>query len=150
MALRSVRWVTGHGAGWADWAAAVLFPAEATTTGASAFPLDAGEADDMSNPRIRLHQGDLPAGLQFPIGVAIDTETLGLKPHRDRLCVVQLSPGDGSADVVQIAAGKASAPNLAKLLKNKKITKIFHFGRFDLAERDDAVRGGPGPRRAAT
>ena len=83
---------------------------------------------------IRYHKGDLPNLDHYNVdAVAIDTETLGLKPHRDRLCVVQLSPGDGSADVVQIAAGKASAPNLAKLLKNKKITKIFHFGRFDLA-----------------
>ena len=83
---------------------------------------------------IRYHKGDLPNLDHYNVdAVAIDTETLGLKPHRDRLCVVQLSPGDGSADVVQIAAGKASAPNLSKLLKNRKITKIFHFGRFDLA-----------------
>ncbi len=83
---------------------------------------------------IRYHKGDLPNLDHYNVdSVAIDTETLGLKPHRDRLCVVQLSPGDGSADVVQISAGKASAPNLVKLLKNKKITKIFHFGRFDLA-----------------
>jgi ribonuclease D len=83
---------------------------------------------------IRYHRGDLPNLDHYNVeAVAIDTETLGLKPHRDRLCVVQLSPGDGSADVVQIANGKIAAPNLAKLLKNKKITKIFHFGRFDLA-----------------
>ena len=83
---------------------------------------------------IRYHRGDLPNLDHYNVdAVAIDTETLGLKPHRDRLCVVQLSPGDGSADVVQIPNGKVSAPNLAKLLKNKKITKIFHFGRFDLA-----------------
>lgn len=83
---------------------------------------------------IRYHRGDLPNLDHYNVdSVAIDTETLGLKPHRDRLCVVQLSPGDGSADVVQIANGKVAAPNLAKLLKNKKITKIFHFGRFDLA-----------------
>ena len=83
---------------------------------------------------IRYHKGDLPNLDHYNVdAVAIDTETLGLKPHRDRLCVVQLSPGDGSADVVQIPNGKVSAPNLAKLLKNKKITKIFHFGRFDLA-----------------
>jgi ribonuclease D len=83
---------------------------------------------------IRYHKGDLPNLDHYNVeAVAIDTETLGLKPHRDRLCVVQLSPGDGSADVVQIPAGKISAPNLARLLKNKKITKIFHFARFDVA-----------------
>jgi ribonuclease D len=83
---------------------------------------------------IRYHRGDLPNLDHYNVdAVAIDTETLGLKPHRDRLCVVQLSPGDGSADVVQIANGKIAAPNLSKLLKNRKITKIFHFGRFDLA-----------------
>lgn len=83
---------------------------------------------------IRHHKGDLPNLDHYDVAaVAIDTETLGLKPLRDRLCVVQLSPGDGSADVVQIPAGKVSAPNLVKLMKNRKITKIFHFGRFDLA-----------------
>jgi ribonuclease D len=83
---------------------------------------------------IRYHRGDLPNLDHYNVdAVAIDTETLGLKPHRDRLCVVQLSPGDGSADVVQIPNGRIAAPNLAKLLKNSKITKIFHFGRFDLA-----------------
>ena len=65
--------------------------------------------------------------------VAIDTETLGLNPHRDRLCVVQLSLGDGSADVIQIAPGQRKAPNLVKMLKDRSITKLFHFGRFDLA-----------------
>jgi ribonuclease D len=83
---------------------------------------------------IRYHRGDLPNLDHYNVdSVAIDTETLGLKPHRDRLCVVQLSPGDGSADVVQIPHGRIAAPNLAKLLRNRKITKIFHFGRFDLA-----------------
>jgi ribonuclease D len=83
---------------------------------------------------IRYHKSDLPNLDHYDVeAVAIDTETLGLKPHRDRLCVVQLSPGDGSADVVQIPAGQISAPNLARLLKNKKITKIFHFARFDVA-----------------
>jgi ribonuclease D len=83
---------------------------------------------------IRYHRGDLPNLDNYNVdAVAIDTETLGLKPHRDRLCVVQLSPGDGSADVVQIPNGKIAAPNLAKLLKNRKITKIFHFARFDVA-----------------
>lgn len=83
---------------------------------------------------IRVHKGDLPDLSHYNVAsVAIDTETLGLNPYRDRLCVVQLSPGDGTADVVQIAAGQKTAPNIIKLLKSKKITKIFHFGRFDLA-----------------
>ena len=82
---------------------------------------------------IRLHRGDLPDLSRYTQSVAIDTETLGLNPHRDRLCVVQLSNGDGSADVVQIPAGHTDAPNLKKLLGNPDITKIFHFARFDLA-----------------
>jgi ribonuclease D len=82
---------------------------------------------------IRLHRGDLPNLSAYKGAVAIDTETLGLDPHRDRLCVVQLSPGDGSADVVQIAAGQTKAPNIERLLADKSITKIFHFARFDLA-----------------
>ncbi len=82
---------------------------------------------------IRLHRSDLPDLSNYTSSVAIDTETLGLNPHRDRLCVVQLSNGDGSADVVQIAAGQREAPNLKRLLGDAAITKIFHFGRFDLA-----------------
>ncbi|EJF98886.1 hypothetical protein MEI_00053 [Bartonella vinsonii subsp. arupensis Pm136co] len=83
---------------------------------------------------IRVHQGDLPNLDNYQVdAIAIDTETLGLLPHRDRLCVVQLSSGDGTADVIQIAKGQKSAPNLVKLLADKAITKIFHFGRFDLA-----------------
>jgi ribonuclease D len=82
---------------------------------------------------IRLHRGDLPDLSRYTTSVAIDTETLGLNPHRDRLCVVQLSPGDGSADVVQIASGQRAAPNLTKLLGDPAVTKIFHFARFDLA-----------------
>jgi ribonuclease D len=82
---------------------------------------------------IRLHRGDLPDLTRYQGGaVAIDTETMGLDPRRDRLCVVQLSPGDGTADVVQMPAGGASAPNLARLLADPGILKIFHFGRFDL------------------
>jgi len=81
---------------------------------------------------IRLHRGDLPNLTGYKGAVAIDTETMGLDPHRDRLCVVQLSPGDGSADVVQIAAGQKQAPNLQKLLADKSILKIFHYARFDL------------------
>jgi ribonuclease D len=81
---------------------------------------------------IRLHRGDLPNLSAYKGAVAIDTETMGLDPRRDRLCVVQLSPGDGSADVVQIAAGQTKAPNIERLLADKSIVKIFHFGRFDL------------------
>ena len=83
---------------------------------------------------IRFHKNDLPDLSRYSVeAVAIDTETLGLNPHRDRLCVVQLSPGDGTADVVQIAPGQRQAPNLVALLGNPGITKIFHYGRFDLA-----------------
>jgi ribonuclease D len=82
---------------------------------------------------IRLHRGDLPDLSGYGAIVAIDTETLGLNPNRDRLCVVQLSAGDGSADVVQIPADGAKAPNLVKLLADPKRLKLFHFARFDLA-----------------
>lgn len=83
---------------------------------------------------IRFHKNDLPDLSHYQVdAVAIDTETLGLKPHRDRLCLVQISPGDGTADVIQIDPGQKKAPNLVRLLKDRSITKIFHFGRFDLA-----------------
>ncbi len=83
---------------------------------------------------IRYHENDLPDLKNYDVeAIAIDTETLGLKPHRDRLCVVQLSPGDGTADVVRIAADQKKAPNIQALLRNRKITKLFHFGRFDIA-----------------
>lgn len=83
---------------------------------------------------IRFHKHDLPDLSHYNVpAVAIDTETLGLNPHRDRLCVVQISPGDGTADVIQIAPGQKEAPNLVKLLKDPAITKIYHFGRFDIA-----------------
>jgi|SRR5512144_572276 ribonuclease D len=82
---------------------------------------------------IRVHRGDLPDLSHYRVGaVAVDTETMGLDPHRDRLCVVQLSPGDGTADVVQIPAGVNAAPNLTRLLSDGAILKIFHFARFDL------------------
>ena len=81
---------------------------------------------------VRLHRGDLPDLTRYTDSVAIDTETMGLDPNRDRLCVVQISPGDGSADVVQIPAGTHSAPNLSKILSDPAILKIFHFARFDL------------------
>jgi len=95
---------------------------------------------------IRVHRGDLPDLSHYQVpAVAIDTETMGLDPHRDRLCVVQLSPGDGSADVIQIPPGGAAAPNLTKLLLDAAILKIFHFGRFDLAalQRGFGVMAGP-------
>jgi ribonuclease D len=82
---------------------------------------------------IRVHSGDLPAGVDFGAAVAIDTETLGLDVRRDRLCVVQLSSGDGSAEIVQIAAGQTRAPNIEKLLSDASVVKLFHFGRFDMA-----------------
>ena len=82
---------------------------------------------------IRLHRGDLPDLSRYKGAVAIDTETMGLDHKRDRLCVVQLSPGDGSADVVQIPPGTPNAPNLKKLLADQSILKIFHFARFDIA-----------------
>jgi ribonuclease D len=82
---------------------------------------------------IRLHRGDLPDLSRYTNSVAIDTETMGLNPHRDRLCVVQMSNGDGSSDIVQVPKGHSDAPNLKKLLADPKILKIFHFARFDLA-----------------
>ncbi len=86
---------------------------------------------------ITLHQGDLPDGLEFGTSVAVDTETLGLHPHRDRLCLVQLSAGDGDAHLVQIPAENIKAPNLCRLIDDAKIVKIFHFGRFDIATLDN-------------
>ena len=82
---------------------------------------------------IRLHRGDLPDLARYQGAVAVDTETMGLVPGRDRLCVVQLSPGDGSADVVLIPPGATEAPNLKALLADANRLKIFHFARFDLA-----------------
>jgi ribonuclease D len=94
---------------------------------------------------VRLHRGDLPDLTRYTDSVAIDTETMGLHPHRDRLCVVQLSNGDGSADVVQIPKDQTDAPNLKALLANPKITKIFHFARFDIATLDNAFGVMPQP-----
>jgi ribonuclease D len=82
---------------------------------------------------IHFHHGDLPDGLSLGPIVAIDTETMGLDPRRDRLCVVQLSSGDGHAHVVQIAKGQKTAPNLQRLLTDPATLKLFHFGRFDVA-----------------
>ena len=80
-----------------------------------------------------LYQGDLPDGLDLGPIVAIDCETMGLNPHRDRLCVVQLSGGDGNAHLVQVAKGQTEAPNLCKILTDPNVLKLFHFGRFDIA-----------------
>lgn len=84
---------------------------------------------------IRSHKGDISdeAMARYTGDIAIDTETLGLVPRRDRLCVVQLSPGDGTADVIQIASGQKRAPNLVALLKDRRKRKLFHYGRFDIA-----------------
>ena len=82
---------------------------------------------------IHLHQGDLPDGLDMGAVVAIDTETMGLVPHRDRLCLVQLSAGDGTAHLVQIRDKAAPAPNLTRMLADPAVLKLFHFGRFDIA-----------------
>jgi ribonuclease D len=82
---------------------------------------------------VHLHRGDLPADLSFPDGVAVDTETMGLRLRRDPLCVIQLSAGDGDAHVVQLDRSTYDAPNLKALLASPAIVKIFHFGRFDLS-----------------
>jgi len=81
----------------------------------------------------KVYKGDLPDNLTLGSVIAIDCETMGLNPNRDRLCVVQLSAGDGDAHLVQISQGQDRAPNLCKILENQKILKIFHFGRFDIA-----------------
>ncbi|GGE15690.1 ribonuclease D [Gemmobacter megaterium] len=82
---------------------------------------------------VHLYQSDLPDGLNLGPVVAIDTETMGLDPRRDRLCLVQLSSGDGNAHLVQIARGQTNAPNLERLLTDPAVLKLFHFGRFDIA-----------------
>ena len=81
---------------------------------------------------IHLHKGDLPAGLTWGAAVAVDTETIGLNPDRDRLCLVQLSAGDAVCHLVQVAPGQTEAPRLAALLTDPNVLKIFHFARFDL------------------
>jgi ribonuclease D len=85
-----------------------------------------------------LYSGDLPDGLDLGAEVAIDCETMGLHPHRDRLCVVQLSSGDGHAHIVQIKKGQTEAPNLCALLEDPNVLKLFHFGRFDIAAMQNA------------
>jgi ribonuclease D len=89
--------------------------------------------DIMTVSKVKIHHGDLPPGLAFPHGVAIDTETLGLNPHRDRLCLVQLSSGDGTAHLVKFDGKSYDAPRLKSLLADPAILKIFHFARFDIA-----------------
>jgi ribonuclease D len=79
-----------------------------------------------------LHRGDLPEGVDFGVSVAVDTEAMGLNPHRDRLCLVQLSAGDGNAHLVQVAPGSYEAPRLKALMADPAVTKLFHFARFDL------------------
>lgn len=85
-----------------------------------------------------LYQRDLPDGLDLGPVVAIDCETMGLHPHRDRLCLVQMSGGDGDAHLVQIEKGQTSAPNLERMLRDPDVLKLFHFGRFDIAALDHA------------
>jgi ribonuclease D len=94
---------------------------------------------------IHLHKNDLPDGLDLGPVVAIDTETMGLDPRRDRLCVVQLSDGKGDAHLVQITRGQTTAPNLQRLLTDPAVLKLFHFGRFDIAALQNAfgVRTAP-------
>ena len=94
---------------------------------------------------IRFHRGDLPSGYEPGDAVAVDTETLGLNPHRDRLCVVQVSRGDGTADVVQIPQGGSRPDRLAGVLADARVLKIFHFARFDLAVLNHALGLMPGP-----
>src|SRR4029079_14803045 len=96
---------------------------------------------------IRQHRGDLPNLSRYTgSAVAVDTEAMGLDARRDRLCVVQLSPGDGSADVVQIPANNISAPNLKKLMSDTGILKIFHFARFDIGMIFNTLGAMPEPR----
>lgn len=85
-----------------------------------------------------LYQNDLPDGLELGPVVAIDCETMGLNPHRDRLCVIQMSGGDGNAHMIQVSKGQTEAPNLTAMLTNPDVLKLFHFGRFDIAAMQNA------------
>ena len=85
-----------------------------------------------------LYQNDIPADLDLGPVVAIDCETMGLHPHRDRLCVIQMSGGDGNAHLVQVAKGQTEAPNLCKMLTDPNVLKLFHFGRFDITAMQNA------------
>jgi ribonuclease D len=108
-------------------------------------PLRIFARSDIAATMIRFHRNDLSADASFGEAAAIDTETLGLAVSRDRLCVVQLSRGDGTADIVQIAAGQTSAPNLERLLADPAIVKLFHYGRFDMAVLHHAFGVMPAP-----
>jgi ribonuclease D len=94
---------------------------------------------------ITLHRGDIPDSIAFGASVAVDTETMGLVNQRDRLCLVQLSKGDGTADLVQIAAGQREAPNLVRLLRDTRVEKLFHYARFDIAILQKTFGIMPGP-----
>ena len=94
---------------------------------------------------ITLHRGDIPDSIDFGESVAVDTETMGLVNQRDRLCLVQLSKGDGTADLVQIAAGQREAPNLVRLLRDTRVEKLFHYARFDIAILQKTFGIMPGP-----
>jgi ribonuclease D len=96
-------------------------------------------------PTPTLHRGDLPDNFEPGASVAVDTETMGLVNQRDRLCLVQLSSGDGSADLVQIAPGQRDAPNLVRLLRDTRVEKLFHFARFDMAILQKTFGVMPGP-----
>src|SRR6202007_1469177 len=98
--------------------------------GSSSLLLGTSRRPSMTN---HLHRGDLPEGIGFGSAVAVDTEAMGLNPHRDRLCLVQLSKGDGDAHLVQLAPGCYDAPNLKRLLADPAVLKLFHFARFDIA-----------------
>lgn len=87
----------------------------------------------MKTPKIHLYKNDLPDGLGFKDAIAVDSEAMGLNPHRDRLCVVQMSGGDGVCHLVQIAEGQTEAPNLKRLMEDESVVKIFHYARFDVA-----------------
>jgi ribonuclease D len=110
------------------------FPALAALTLAPCGSNSGASLDERNEAlAIHLHKNDLPDGLNLGSVVAIDTETMGLNPMRDRLCVVQLSDGKGDAHLVQIAKGQKTAPNLERLLTDPAVLKLFHFGRFDIA-----------------
>jgi ribonuclease D len=101
--------------------------------------------DEPAAMAIRVHQGDLPEGLDFGAMVAVDTETMGLDAHRDKLCVVQLSAGDDDAHLVQLDRSTYDAPNLKALLEDPKVTKIFHYARFDVGMLKAYLKADTGP-----
>lgn len=109
---------------------AVEFTRQTAYLGADAAHAALTGTDRLAN---HLYRNDLPDGLDMGPVVAIDCETMGLNPHRDRLCVVQMSGGDGNAHIVQVSKGQTEAPNLCAMLENPEVLKLFHFGRFDIA-----------------